>query len=87
MAVVSVFALSVEKVLDVGAAVGAGESDLEGLGGGAEAVGGGGAGVCDTEAGGGAGGLEPPMLREMVGGGAGASICSGRSKGAGGGSW
>lgn len=30
-------------------------------------------------------GLDPPMLREIVGGGRGASVCSGRSRGAGGG--
>jgi hypothetical protein len=94
MAFVSVFAFSEEKVFDEGtalawtavdddddAALAADDDDAAVFAG--VAAFGAGAGVAAGSCEGAGAGLDPPMLREMVGGAAGASVCSGRSIGAG----
>lgn len=85
IAEVSVFAFSVENVLE--GAAGSGLTILGATGFGASATGfsAAGGGGLGTAAGCDGGVDEPPMLREMVGGGRGASVCSGRSMGGGGG--
>lgn len=88
---VSVFAFSLENVLDDGAAVDTiptfagilSEITGEGFGVVCAVRAGVGVGVGTGESAGGFG--APPILREIVGAGLGASICSGRSTGSGGG--
>lgn len=93
MAVVSVFDLVVEKTFD-GADVGKGDADLgDAVVAGSAAAAGFGTDACSGSAGVDAGtdvtdvgvGLDPPILRLIVGAGGGASVCCGRSIGGGGG--